>query len=57
MFNPLDSVQLKSESRLEHSDHTKCPKCSKPFTKAKVNGFDVYYCESCRVSHPIPEGA
>lgn len=48
------SEQQESTSALLNEDVGVCPKCKKSFGVATVDGFDVYYCEPCRVSHPIP---
>lgn len=49
-----DSEQMESVSALLNEDVCVCPKCKKSFGVATVDGFEVYYCEPCRVTHPIP---
>lgn len=46
--------QQESTSALLNEDVGTCPKCKKSFGVAFVDGFEVYYCEQCRVTHPIP---
>lgn len=43
-----------STSALLNEDVSTCPKCKKSFGTATVDGISVYYCEPCRVTHPIP---
>lgn len=50
---PVDEQQ-ESTSALLNEDVCTCPKCKKGFGTAIVDGVAVYYCEPCRVTHPIP---
>lgn len=69
MLNPLDVIaaqaranehaddptaELESTSALINDTQGMCPKCSQPFGNASVGGMQVYYCEPCRVTQPIP---
>lgn len=59
IFNPLDQLDtpeprvLESTSSLVNDTVGVCPKCKQPFGTAAVGSDTVYYCERCRVSHPI----
>lgn len=50
----IQTEALESMSKLLHSDANHCPKCKKPFGTANIEGDQVFYCESCRVTHPMP---
>ncbi len=52
--NKSADEQQESTSALLNEDVGTCPKCKKSFGTATVDGVAVYYCEPCRVSHPIP---
>jgi hypothetical protein len=62
-FNPLTdalpekpaSDRLESTSALFNEVVGTCPKCKEPFGSGFVNNVAVYYCDKCRVSHPIPK--
>lgn len=61
IFNPLNDVQdtmpdlgVSTSSMLNDVVGT-CPKCKQPFGSGIVNGDEVYYCDKCRVSHPLPK--
>jgi hypothetical protein len=66
IFNPLHHLEavsssenpeeqmLESTSALINDTMGMCPKCKKPFGSAGVDGAQIYYCEPCRVSQPIP---
>jgi len=60
IFNPLDHIDGDKDSRHESTSALIndtlgiCPKCKKPFGSAIANGNQVYYCEPCRVTQPIP---
>lgn len=49
-----DSEPEESTSALMNDNIAQCPKCKQSFGIATVDGEQVYYCEPCRVSHPIP---
>lgn len=62
IFNPLfssrpsDPDQMVSESlALTNAVVGVCPKCGQQFGTALMGNETVYYCESCRVSHPVSE--
>ena len=45
-----------SESSLKNTDIGVCPKCCKPMTRAIIHsGEPVFYCETDRVSMPLPD--
>ena len=48
------TASLESTSALINDTQGMCPKCSQPFGSASVGGMEVYYCEACRVTQPIP---
>ena len=63
IFNPLHHIASTSESSSADKESTSslmndkqgiCPKCKVPFGSATANGEQVYYCEPCRVTQPIP---
>lgn len=70
VFNPLHHIQsvsaaqeheqdaeakiLESTSALINDTMGMCPKCKQPFGSATVDGAQIYYCEPCRVSQPVP---
>ena len=64
VFNPLHHLEsqskaqadqeLESTSALINDTMGMCPKCKKPFGSATVDDVQIYYCEPCRVSQPIP---
>ena len=59
IFNPLDAVvqeqpPMQSTSSLINDVVGVCPKCKQPFGSGQTVSDTVYYCDSCRVSQPIP---
>lgn len=59
IFNPLDAVvpeqpPMQSTSSLINDVVGVCPKCKHPFGSGQTVSDTVYYCDSCRVSQPIP---
>ncbi len=61
IFNPLYAEShdasppvTESTSSLMNDVVGVCPKCKQPFGTGLVGGDEVYYCDSCRVSQPIP---
>jgi hypothetical protein len=66
IFNPLalvptsvstsDLGPLLSESAFVNDKVGVCPKCNTAMGSAMIaNGDSVYYCDKCRVSHPMPD--
>lgn len=59
IFNPLEAVvqeqpPMQSTSSLINDVVGMCPKCKQPFGSGQTVSDTVYYCDSCRVSQPIP---
>jgi predicted nucleic acid-binding Zn ribbon protein len=59
IFNPLEAVvqeqpPMQSTSSLINDVVGVCPKCKQPFGSGQTVSDTVYYCDSCRVSQPIP---
>ena len=63
-YNPLDHIssssskeegQLSSTSAWENDRPGFCPKCGDPFgTGVAGNGDNVFFCENCCLTHPMP---
>lgn len=46
--------EVSTASALSNVNPSICPKCGVTMGKAKLfNKREVYYCDTCRVSHPI----
>lgn len=59
IFNPLNDVADAepvgiSTSSMMNDVVGVCPKCKSPFGTGIINDENVYYCDKCRVSHPLP---
>jgi len=61
MYNPLDHIAqvkeepMKSESSWQNDRPGFCPKCQAPFGTAIAGNKDtVFFCESCCLTHPMP---
>lgn len=59
IFNPLfDSVTSKTQvstSALYNAEVGVCPKCKQNMGTATIEeGVEVFYCDTCRVSSPLP---
>lgn len=66
LVNPFNSVsestlqaqagaEMAVSSALSNENPNQCPKCGTSMTFAKIaTGDQVYYCEACRVTNPIP---
>lgn len=65
IFNPLDAVlsvqssasetELKSQSKAMNNDtHGICPKCKTNMSTCSIPKEQVYFCNTCRVSSPLP---
>jgi predicted nucleic acid-binding Zn ribbon protein len=64
-FNPLTHLETEAAVELAASEFEStsalindtmgmCPKCQQPFGNALVDNVQVFYCEPCRVSQPLP---
>jgi formamidopyrimidine-DNA glycosylase len=52
---PADNDQMESTAGAMSIDiEGQCPKCKSMMGNATASGESVYYCESCRVSMPLP---
>ena len=59
ILNPLDKIVSESSdnvstSRMDNSTPGRCPKCKSPMITALVSTEEVFYCDKCRVTLPIP---
>lgn len=58
VFNPFEAIsseaQPTSTSSLINEQVGTCPKCKKQMGNATVDASPVFYCDTCRVTTPMP---
>ncbi len=50
-------VEMATASAMDNMVADQCPKCGGKMGPARIaTGASVFYCDACRVTHPIPQG-
>ena len=49
--------EIATASAMDNMIADQCPKCGGKMGPARIaTGASVFYCDACRVTHPIPQG-